>query len=102
MTSIKPGNYYQFKLDGKYQIGQAQQRFIKFIDHVEDNPIMIAMHKVIKSDGCFPWKDVELLPEYFKKAGITYSLLPTLKVFPNRDETIAYSPAINVLKIGNH
>lgn len=96
--TIQYGKYYQFTLNGKTQIGEARGSFIKFANHDHDNPIMIAMHKVAPdSGGIFPAMDIQDLPPFLKKAGITYKPLPSMKVFPGREEHIAYCGPTNTL-----
>lgn len=98
--TINEGNYYQFTLKGKPQIGEARGLFIKFANHDRDNPIMIAMHEVAPGfGGIFPYMHLELLPPLLKKAGITYELLPSMKVFSGRSERIAYCSATNILLV---
>ena len=100
---IKYGKYYLFTLNGKSQIGEAKRTnpkysFIRFANHKKNNPIMIAMHKAAPdSNGIFPAMDMQELPPFLKKAGITYKLLPSMKMFPGREEHIAYCGPTNTL-----
>lgn len=95
---IKYGKYYLFTLNGKSQIGEAKYSFIRFANHKSNNPIMIAMRKATPdSSGIFPAMDIQELPPFLKKAGITYKLLPSMKVFPDREEHIAYYGPTNTL-----
>lgn len=95
---IKYGKYYLFTLNGESQIGEAKYSFIRFANHKKNNPIMIAMHKAAPdSNGIFPAMDIQDLPPFLKKAGITYKPLPSMKVFPYREEHIAYCGPTNTL-----
>jgi len=97
---IKYGKYYLFTLNGESQIGEAKYSYIKFANHKKNNPIMIAMHKAAPdSNGIFPAMAIQDLPPFLKKAGITYKPLPSMKVFPRREECISYCGPTNTLLV---
>lgn len=99
-AEILEGKYYRFTLNGVSQIGEAYCRYIGFTNHSKCNPIMIALHKAAPyHGGIFPSMVLDELPPFLEKAGITYELLPTLKVFPSRNEYIAYDHLTNTLAV---